>query len=135
MRTIKFRGWSYEKSGWVYGDLRCASLRGGAMIVDENDGYRWVVDAKSIGQYTGFSTKTAGDIYEGDLLNSDDENLELVMWDEESGQWCVVAPDDVSIGNALEDEVANAELVVVGTEYEAEYLGRAPWKEEEDDHA
>ena|GEM_PF-6495238 len=105
------------------------------MIVDENDGYRWVVDAKSIGQYTGFSTKTAGDIYEGDLLNSDDENLELVMWDEESGQWCVVAPDDCSIENALEDEVANAELVVVGTEYEAEYLGRAPWKEEDDDHA
>ena len=105
------------------------------MIVDENDGYRWVVDAKSIGQYTGFSTKTAGDIYEGDLLNSDDENLELVIWDEESGQWCVVAPDDYSIENALEDEVANAELVVVGTEYEAEYLGRAPWKEEDDDHA
>ena len=40
-----------------------------------------------------------------------------------------MAPDDLYIANALEDEVANAELVVVGTEYEAEYLGKAPWKE------
>lgn len=135
MRIIKFRGWSYEKGGWVYGDLRYAAMQmQGTMIVDQNN-RRWVVDAKSVGQYTGFSTKTAGDIYEGDLLNSDDENLELVIWDEDSGQWCVVAPDDWAIGNALEDEVANAELVVVGTDYEAEYLGRAPWKEEDDDHA
>lgn len=135
MRMIKFRGWSYEKGGWVYGDLRYAAMQmQGTMIVDQNN-RRWVVDAKSVGQYTGFSTKTAGDIYEGDLLNSDDENLELVMWDEESGQWYVVAPDDLYIANALEDEVANAELVVVGTEYEAKYLGKAPWKEEDDDHA
>ncbi|MSS82346.1 hypothetical protein FX155_07040 [Acidaminococcus fermentans] len=129
MRTIRFRGWSYEKEGWVYGDLKHVG-ESGTMIVDKSN-YRYVVQPQSVGQYTGFTTKTAGDIYEGDILNSDDENLYLVMWDEESGQWCVVAPDDPSIGNALEDEVANAELIVVGTEYEAECLGRAPWKEEE----
>ncbi|WP_432642895.1 YopX family protein [Acidaminococcus sp.] len=131
MREIRFRGWSYGKKDWVYGDL----IQDGntTKIVERTSHWDWPVDPQSVGQYTGFSTKTAGDIYEGDYIVVDDEELFLVVWDEDAGQWGVVAPDDYAIGDTLENEVATAEIVVVGTEYEDEHLGKAPWKEENEE--
>lgn len=131
MRKIDFRGWSYGRNDWVYGDL----IHDGKnmRILDRNFHGYWSVDPQSVGQYTGFSTKTAGDIYEGDYIVNDDAELFLVVWDDDEGLWRVVAPDDWCIGNTLEDEVGTSDLVVAGTVYEDEHLGRAPWKEEDEE--
>ena len=79
MRTIKFRGFNAKNIKWLYGSH--ILNRGQHFVAPDEfaDGKTWEdyeVEEESIGQFTGLQDAEGNDIYEGDLLLSD-ENAEV----------------------------------------------------------
>ena len=81
MRELKFR--VYDKTGKCYSDKAFSIAPLGICYVQDEDGYGEEIDEERyiLEQYTGLKDKNGKEIYEGDLVAYEKDNIDSVRFE------------------------------------------------------
>ena len=78
MREIKFRGKQRRTGKWFYGNLYDKDIYGRTHICTTKCGC-FDIDPETVGQFTGLMDKNGAEIYEGDIVEWEKDNLKYVV--------------------------------------------------------
>ena len=146
MRTIKFRGKKLTNGVWAYGSLVYLDENGAAIYVQTDNGSAKVmdlvyVDPDTVCQFTGFLDKNGKEIYEGDVLRSDeypyscigdkerDNYFGLIEWNKNEAAFYIVTIKNPKssvkgISDGISDYISQSALQdfeVIGNIYDDEW--------------
>lgn len=123
-REILFRGWNKKNKKWLYG-YYCVN-RGEHFIAPDEfvnplASYEdYVVEADTVGQYTGIKDEEGVKIFEGDII-ADEGYPYIIQYHEEYSQFVAVPKPNVTIA-FYQQWVNERGLVVIGNVHENQEL-------------
>nr|DAO41704.1 MAG TPA: YopX protein [Crassvirales sp.] len=125
-REILFRGWNKKNKRWLYGYY--FTYRGNHFIspddkVNPLDTYEdYVIDADTVGQYTGMKDTNGVKIFEGDIIESNGSR-HVMQYNERKAMFVTALVGALYITCGINQEWINEwKKVIVGNVYENKEL-------------